>query len=98
MSLKKNGKGVIRLGDSTTHGGKVVSVSHMPTDMGIRIACIDDMVACPLCKRVFPILEGDPKTTIEGIPIAFHGHKTACGRNGSPVLSVPKKRTFEREI
>ena len=34
MSLKKNGKGVIHLGDATDHGGKIISVAHKPTDMG----------------------------------------------------------------
>ena len=33
MSLKKNGKGVIRLGETTDHGGKVISVAHKPTEM-----------------------------------------------------------------
>lgn len=73
------GKGVIRLGDSTTHGGQVVTVAHMPTDQNIPIACVGDMVACPLCKGIFPIVEGDTGCTINGMPIAFHGHETACG-------------------
>lgn len=79
MSLKKNGKGVIRLGDATSHGGKVVSVVHKPTDMDKPIACIGDMTVCPLCKGTFPIAEGDPTCTIEGTPVAFDGHKTSCG-------------------
>ena len=79
MSLKKNGQGVIRLGDSTTHGGKVISAAHIPTDMGIPIACVGDMTVCPLCKGSFPIVEGDPDCTIGGAPMAFNGHKTACG-------------------
>jgi uncharacterized Zn-binding protein involved in type VI secretion len=42
MSLKKNGKGVISLGDATTHGGEVISAAHKLTDMGRRVACIGD--------------------------------------------------------
>lgn len=79
MSLKKEGKGVIRLGDSTSHGGKVITVMHKPTDMGRPIACVGDMTACPTCKGTFPIIEGDPQVTIDGVPVAFDGHKTACG-------------------
>jgi uncharacterized Zn-binding protein involved in type VI secretion len=79
MPLTKSNRGVIRLGDSTTHGGKVISVAYIPTDMGIPIACIGDMVVCPQCKGVFSIAEGDPQCTIEGAPVAFDGHKTACG-------------------
>jgi uncharacterized Zn-binding protein involved in type VI secretion len=79
VPLKKNGKGVIRLGDTTTHGGKVVSVAHKLTDMGKPIACIGDMVKCPKCKGTYPIVEGDPHCKIEGTPVAFDGHKTECG-------------------
>ena len=79
MSMLKNGRGVIRLGDSTTHGGKVISVAHTPADMGIPIACVGDMTACPKCKGTYPIIAGDPDCAIEGAPIAFDGHKTACG-------------------
>jgi len=80
MPLTKNGRGVIRLGDSTDHGGKVISVAHTAaTDMGIPIARVGDMVACPKCKGVFPIAEGDPQCTILDVPVAFDGNKTACG-------------------
>ena len=79
MPIKKNGKGVIRLGDSTDHGGKVVSVAHEPTDMGEPIACVGDMVQCPKCRGTYPIAEGDATYTIDGVPVAFGGHKTACG-------------------
>jgi uncharacterized Zn-binding protein involved in type VI secretion len=79
MAFKKKNRGVIRLGDATSHGGKVITTAHTPTDMGKPIACIGDMVVCPKCKGVYPIVEGDPNCTIENAPIAFDGHKTACG-------------------
>jgi uncharacterized Zn-binding protein involved in type VI secretion len=79
MTLKKNGRGVIRLGDSTDHGGKVVSVAHQPDDMSKPIACVGDQVKCPKCKGTFPIAQGEPTFTIMGIPVALDGHKTACG-------------------
>jgi len=80
MPLKKNDRGVIRLGDTTDHGGKVISVAHAAaTDMGKPVACVGDMVECPKCNGVFPIVEGDPQCTIMETPVAFDGHKTACG-------------------
>ncbi len=80
MSMNKNGRGVIRLHDTTDHGGKVISVAHTTvTDMGIPVACVGDMVECPRCKGVYPIVEGDPQCTIAGDLVAFDGHKTACG-------------------
>jgi len=79
MSLRRHERGVIRLYDTTDHGGKVVQVKHQPGDMGRPIACIGDLVECPRCLGVYPIIEGDPECTIHGDPVAFEGHKTACG-------------------
>lgn len=80
MALIKHGRGVIRLHDTTDHGGKVVSVAHTTAiDMDIPIACVGDMVRCPKCDGEFPIVEGDPQCTINGVPVAYDGHKTACG-------------------
>jgi hypothetical protein len=36
------------------------------------------MVACPKCKGVFPILEGNPSFIDHGAQAAYHGCKTAC--------------------
>ena len=79
MSLRKNHRGVIHLHDTTDHGGKVIKCAHRPTDMGRQIACIGDLVECPKCDGVYPIVEGDGHCKIEGIPVAFDGHKTECG-------------------
>ena len=79
MSNRKDGRGVIRLGDTTDHGGEVISVAHKATDMGIPIACVGDMVQCPRCRGTYAIVEGDPHYKIDGVPVALHGHKTACG-------------------
>ncbi len=80
MSIIKDGRGVIRLHDTTDHGGKVISVKHTETtDMGIPVACVGDMVKCPRCGGVFPIVEGDEYYTILGDRVAFDGHKTECG-------------------
>ena len=79
MSLRKNGRGVIRLHDMTDHGGKVIKVAHGANALGKSIACKGDLVSCPRCKGVFPIIEGDALYTIHGTPVALDGHKTACG-------------------
>lgn len=74
-------KAVIRLGDPTDHGGKVVSVSatHFTVD-GIPVARVGDRCVCP--RRGHDncvIIEGDPHFTLDGIPVAFEGHRTSCG-------------------
>ena len=72
---------VIRLGDSTSHGGKVVKISatHYSVE-GIAIARVGDLCSCPIKGHDgCTISEGNPNHTVEGIPVAYEGHKTTCG-------------------
>jgi uncharacterized Zn-binding protein involved in type VI secretion len=70
---------IIRQGDPTSHGGKVLEGS--PTDIchGKPIAFIGHQVQCPKCKGAFPIVEGVLTTTFYGKGVAIAGMKTACG-------------------
>lgn len=73
-------RNVIRLGDPTTHGGKVISASPASKAMGVAIARKGDLCACPLPGHgVCIIAEGDANVLIDGVPVAFAGHKAACG-------------------
>jgi uncharacterized Zn-binding protein involved in type VI secretion len=72
-------KPLIVLGDSTDHGGSVVSASPTFTTMGKQIARVGDQVSCPRCRGVHLIAEGDPSMTDAGMAVAFHGCKTTCG-------------------
>lgn len=66
-------------GDKTSHGGTVLAGSPFSDCDGKPIARMGDMVACPMCKGVFPIAQGDQSNIIDGSPVAYHGCKTACG-------------------
>jgi uncharacterized Zn-binding protein involved in type VI secretion len=71
---------VIRLGDDTSHGGKVVSATSHVTVGGKPVARLGDKCTCP--KRGHNncvIVEGDSAWTIDGIPVALEGHKISCG-------------------
>jgi uncharacterized Zn-binding protein involved in type VI secretion len=73
-------KNVIRLGDATSHGGKVAAASATAFVNGIAVARQGDACVCPISGHSpCVIVEGDPKVMIDGIPVAFHGHKTSCG-------------------
>jgi uncharacterized Zn-binding protein involved in type VI secretion len=50
-----NGRGIIRLGDKTTHGGEVISATTDFKVYGKPVAVGGDKVTCPQCKGVFPI-------------------------------------------
>jgi uncharacterized Zn-binding protein involved in type VI secretion len=74
-------KKIIRLGDPTSHGGKVAA-SGAPTFTidGIPVALLGDSCTCPIPGHGgCTVAEGDPEHTINGIPVAYEGHKTTCG-------------------
>lgn len=72
---------IIRLGDPTDHGGKVVASGAPQFKVeGIPVALKGDACSCPKHgHNNCTIAEGDPKHTINGIPVAYEGHKTTCG-------------------
>lgn len=73
-------KGVIRLGDATSHGGKVVSTSGTAYVNRIAVARQGDACVCPMIGHTHCVIaEGDPMVLVDGIPVAFEGHKTSCG-------------------
>lgn len=75
-----SGKHVIRLGDSTSHGGVVVSATSHFEMFGKPVARLGDKVTCPIPGHgACAIVEGDPLWSIDGIPVALEGHKTSCG-------------------
>lgn len=74
-------KNVIRLGDATTHGGKVISASasHFKVQ-GVPVACVGDTCSCPLPGHTgCTIKTGSPHHTIAGKNIAFDGDRLSCG-------------------
>lgn len=73
-------RGVIRLGDSTSHGGRVETGRDHSTVMGRAVACVGDRCTCPRSGHDHcVIVEGDENVLIEGRAVAFDGHKTSCG-------------------
>lgn len=74
-------KNVIRLGDVTTHGGKVISASasHFKVH-SIPVACVGDTCSCPIPGHSgCTITSGSPHHTISGKHIAFDGDSLSCG-------------------
>lgn len=71
---------VIRLGDPTSHGGKVASAAGNYSMMGKGVARVGDICTCPIKgHNNCTIAEGDPNWTIDGRAVALEGHKTSCG-------------------
>jgi uncharacterized Zn-binding protein involved in type VI secretion len=70
---------VIVLGDTTDHGGEVISAAPVATAGGKPIARLGDLVACPRCGGTFPIVQGNPGMRFDGADVAYHGCAVACG-------------------
>lgn len=81
-------RGVIRVGDSTSHGGKVVTGRDGSTVMGRAVACVGDRCTCPQSgHNDCVIIEGDQSVLVSGRAVAFDGHKISCG--ATLISSVP---------
>ncbi|NPT41791.1 PAAR domain-containing protein [Paraburkholderia sp. 1N] len=73
-------RGVIRVGDGTSHGGKVVTGYDASLVMDRSIARVGDKCTCPMAgHRDCVIVEGDPNVIVGGKAVAFDGHKISCG-------------------
>ncbi|ACC76024.1 PAAR domain-containing protein [Paraburkholderia phymatum] len=76
---------IIRVGDSTDHGGEVITGSPTHKLGGKPIARLNDLVECPQRypdgrpHGVNRIIEAHPTFAVGGVRVALHGHHTECG-------------------
>lgn len=72
---------VIRLGDPTSHGGKVISTRTGNFKVGgIPVACVGDSCSCPIPGHSgCTIASGSSRHRIKGVLIAFEDDVTSCG-------------------
>ncbi|SET61698.1 PAAR domain-containing protein [Thorsellia anophelis] len=72
----------VRLGDNTTHGGKVITASSTMIFEGVTVALVGDLVSCPIDGHgINPIIEGSSEWFSDGKAIVVDGCKSACGCN-----------------
>ena len=74
-------RNVIRLGDATSHGGKVLSSSATRFRVhGVPVACVGDQCSCPIPGHTnCTIASGSPHHAIDGKWVAFDGDSLSCG-------------------
>lgn len=70
---------IIRVGDTTSHGGTVLEGFANYNIHGRNAAGVGHKVHCPKCKGDFVIIEGSPTNTCMGVPISTEGMLTPCG-------------------
>lgn len=69
---------IIRRGDTSTHGGAVVTAASKSYAEGAAIARLGDILLCPL-HGPQPIVTGSGNSLCEGPQIARQGDVAACG-------------------
>ncbi len=74
----EHGRDMIRLSDTTDHGGKVIEATDELKHMGVAVALDGHGVACPQCGGVFPLLASGPRMH-RGQRVGYQGDKTGCG-------------------
>ncbi|QEW33873.1 PAAR domain-containing protein [Erwinia billingiae] len=73
-------KGFVLLGDSTTHGGQVISASSTMIVNGKKVALMGDQISCPLIGHgINAIVEGSPEWASDGKAVVVDGCRCACG-------------------
>ena len=69
---------VIRLGDTSDHGGAMITSAAKTYYNGILCCRIGDILDCPI-HGPNAIREGSAKQIVEGSPLARQGDHTECG-------------------
>lgn len=69
---------IARLGDTSTHGGAIVTSADVSYCEGAKIARRTDILDCPI-HGPNPIVGHSNKLWCEGLEVARHGDSTACG-------------------
>ncbi len=69
---------ICRLGDTSTHGGAIVTSADISLCEGAKIARHTDILDCPI-HGPNPIVQHSSKMWCEGLEVARHGDSTACG-------------------
>ncbi len=73
-------KGLVLLGDKTTHGGQVISAAASFTVNSKKVALVGDMVNCPFPEHgTNQIIEGSAEWSSDGKAIVVDGCKCQCG-------------------
>jgi uncharacterized Zn-binding protein involved in type VI secretion len=82
------GSPVARLGDTSNHGGTIITAASSTFINGKLAARKGDLHSCPIPGHgVTPITSGSDSVIVEGRPIARIGDTVGCGaiiNSGSP--------------
>lgn len=70
---------IARLGDPSSHKGKIIRATGVVISNGIEIAVSGDIHSCPISGHGDTKITGTSSTTSQGKNIVRVGDKAACG-------------------
>lgn len=84
---------IARLGDTSDHGGVIITACHFTFTNGILTARVGDLHSCPIRGHgITPIVSGSDTVVTEGSPTAVRYSQAGCGAtmiNCSPNAYAP---------
>jgi uncharacterized Zn-binding protein involved in type VI secretion len=84
---------IARLGDSSSHGGSIITCSAVTKTEGVLTARVGDFHSCPIPGHgITPIVNGSGNFKTEGKITAVYGSIAGCGAiiyGGSTVSNAP---------
>jgi len=81
---------VARLGDTSTHGGNIVTSASISYSAGSLIARVGDILACPAHGNV-EIINGSGDFVTEGKITAVNGSLCSCG---AEIIVIPDTKHY----
>lgn len=81
---------VARIGDTSSHGGEIISGSANVRANGIGVARVGDILACPI-HGLRELVEGSPNVLANGAGVVRVGDHAECGAEiieGSPNVNA----------
>lgn len=83
---------VARIGDTSDHGGSIISGSDNVSADGIPVARVGDVHTCPISGHGTTAIVSTPQNSVyNGVLVATVGAKTGCGAtivSGSPTVNA----------
>ncbi|MBB3229113.1 putative Zn-binding protein involved in type VI secretion [Luteibacter sp. Sphag1AF] len=79
QTVRKRRRPIVVVGDTTTHGGQVISGCPVARLNGRAVARVGDKVLCPRCRAICTIMAGDLPPPDRPRAFAVHGDATSCG-------------------
>lgn len=85
---------VVRYGDHTTTGGRVLATRAKIHDNGKKIALRGEKATCGNCQGSWPMFGTGERMCDDGTPVVLHGDKVLCPCGKNRVIAGDDSRCF----